>query len=166
MPEAASRGSVVCNTGPLIGLCKIHRIQLLPQPFDQVLVPAEVINELSAATRLPEARAILSVPGIESAGLENPPERMLLMELDRGEAAVIALAIERGINRVLIDERKARRVASLAYKLTVVGTGGLLVMAQRAGLIGGVRPLLEEMRQKGYFLSDRLIEAICRECAE
>lgn len=166
MPDTARHGSVVCNTGPLIALSKIDRIQLLPQLFGHVWVPAEVIGELSGSTRLPEAKSILSVPGIESANLKNPLERMLLMELDGGEAAVIALAIERGIKRVLIDERKARRVASLAYKLTVVGTGGLLVKAKRAGLIGGVRPLLEEMRQKGYFLSDRLIEAICRECTE
>jgi predicted nucleic acid-binding protein len=166
MPDPGPQGPVVCNTGPLIALCKINRVHLLPRLFGQVLVPAEVVGELSSATRLPEAHRILSTPGIASATLANPPERMLLMELEAGEAAVIALALERGISQVLIDEKKARRVASMAYKLEVLGTGGLLLKAKRYGLVSAVRPLLEEMKQKGYFLSDRLVHGICLAAGE
>nr|BAL59554.1 hypothetical protein HGMM_OP4C190 [Candidatus Acetothermum autotrophicum] len=39
---------VVCNTSPLIFLAKIHRLDLLYQLYDEVLVPAEVLKELEA----------------------------------------------------------------------------------------------------------------------
>lgn len=37
--------------------------------------------------------------------------------------------------------------------LRVKGRAGLLVAAKRAGLVGEVRPLLDSMVKKGYFLS-------------
>src|SRR5438046_1003170 len=107
MPDTGTPAPVVCNTAPLIALFKISHVHLLPDLFSQVLIPSDVVGELSSATRLPEAHRILSTPGIESATLANPPERMLLMELEAGEAAVIALALERRISQVLIDEKKA-----------------------------------------------------------
>jgi predicted nucleic acid-binding protein len=48
----------------------------------------------------------------------------------------------------------------------VLGTGGLLLKAKRNGLVSAVRPLMEEMKQKGYFLSDRLVHGICLEAGE
>ena len=59
---------------------------------------------------------------------------MLLAELDKGEAAVIHTARKRGITRVLIDERKARRVAELVYGLRVKGSAAMLVEAKHRGI--------------------------------
>jgi uncharacterized protein len=168
MPETGipSAGRVVCNTGPLVALVKIRHIKLLPMLFSEVLVPSEVVSELSSASRFLEAQEVLRTPGIVPLSLQNAPERMLSLELEAGEAAVIALALEQGIDHVIIDEKKARRIAGLAYHLKVLGTGGLLLRAKKAKLVQGVRPLLQEMRRNGYFLSERLVEALCRQAGE
>ena len=67
---------------------------------------------------------------------------------------------------VLIDERKARRIAERVYGLRILGTGGLLLRAKVAGLVPGVQPLLTAMRKNGYHLSDRLVQAVCEAAGE
>jgi predicted nucleic acid-binding protein len=87
-------------------------------------------------------------------------------ELDAGEAAVIATASARGCLPVLMDERKGRRVASIIYRLPVIGTGGLLVAAKRLGLISTIRPLIEGMRAGGYHLGPTLVAECLRRAGE
>jgi predicted nucleic acid-binding protein len=51
--------------------------------------------------------------------------------LDVGEAAVIGLALEEKATIVLIDERKARKVARDIYGLQPIGTTRILVEAKK-----------------------------------
>jgi len=90
----------------------------------------------------------------------------LISELGPGESEVITLALEKQTQRVLIDERKARRIAELVYGLTVTGTGGILLRAKKEGFVDAVLPLLREMRRNGYYLSERLVERIAEEAGE
>ncbi len=106
MSDPAGPESAVCITGPLIALAKIGPVGLLPKFFAPVLVPAGVFTKLSTAARLPEAGEIVATAGIERAVLDRAPDPFLLAELGCGEAEVIALAVARGIERVIIDERK------------------------------------------------------------
>ncbi len=79
---------------------------------------------------------------------------------------MIAVARERTVALVLIDELLARRVAGQVYGLRVKGSAGILVQAKKAGMIPGVRPLPGELKKGGYYLSDRLIERACSEVGE
>lgn len=78
---------------------------------------------------------------------------------------MIALAREIGAG-VVMDERKGRRVAVMAYGLHVVGTGRILLEAKERGRIGRVRPLVEQMQDAGYYLSMRLKERLFQEAGE
>jgi predicted nucleic acid-binding protein len=40
---------VVCNTGPLLGLSRVDRLDLLGSLFPEVIIPQEVMAELLAA---------------------------------------------------------------------------------------------------------------------
>ncbi len=93
-------------------------------------------------------------------------DSFLEADLGRGESQVIAVARAREAALVLIDEVLARRVAGQVYGLRVKSSAGILVQARKAGLIAGVRPLLGEMKKRGYYLSDRLIERACSEVDE
>jgi len=86
----------------------------------------------------------------------------LVRTLGRGEAEVIGLAQERGADVVVLDDRAARRVAG-AVGLQVIGTVGVLVAARRIGIIPAVVPLLEELREQGFRLSDDVLDAIRRD---
>ena len=90
---------------------------------------------------------------------------MLLPKLDRGEAEVIALALERQAQLVLIDELTARKVA-VSLNLNLSGSVGILIRAKQVGEIVAVKPLLDAMTQQGIYFSQRFIDAVLRQVGE
>lgn len=151
---------IICNTGPLIALSLIDRMDVLRDLFEFVAIPEEVHEEILKG-------------GLQKAGLLNyekaawvkvlklskPSDALLATSLDLGEAAVIGLARELGVDIVLVDERKARRIARVIYGLQVIGSARILVEAKKRGLLDEVGSALEAMRDQGYRLSDSIIEA-------
>lgn len=162
MPE----GPIVCDTGPLIALSLIDQLDILRRLYRRVLVPRAVLDEVTAGGEdRPGASAIVAADWLEPVD-DVTPDPLLAGELGPGEAAVIAAAYEIQARLVLLDERKARRIAARAYGLQVKGSAGILVAAKRAGLIVEVRPFLDSMVRKGYFLSQRLVERATSESGE
>jgi len=161
-----SEGPVVCDTGPLIALSLIDHLHILPRLYSQVVAPRAVLDEVAAGgPDRPGCAAILRASWL--AIVEDvQPELLLAAELGAGEAAVIACAHKAGAQLALIDDRKARRIAAGAYKLRVKGSAGILVMAKRAELISAVRPLLDAMATRGYYLSSRVVAEATRAAGE
>lgn len=158
---------IVCNAGPLIALSTIGHLGLLEKLYRRILVPDTVVQEVvgAGAGRIGVAE-LEAASWIERVATGVLPEPLLAMELGPGEAAVISTAHRLKARLVLIDERRARRVAEHAYGLRVKGSAGILISAKRAGLIPRVRPLLETLSREGYFLSARLIDRALLEAEE
>jgi hypothetical protein len=91
--------------------------------------------------------------------------QLLLPTLDRGEAEVIALALEQQARLVLIDELTGRKVAE-SLNLNIAGSVGILIRAKQMGEIPAVKPLLDEMKGQGIYFSQRFIDTILREVKE
>ncbi len=160
------RPKVVCNTGPLIGLAQVG-LEMLPfQLYPEVIIPSTVRDELLAKPTADHAKLVAVLQHARIHHCQNPPDALLVAELDDGEAEVIAAARELGLGNVLIDERKARRIAARIYQLHVKGTAGLLVDAKKEGIIAQVAPYLDGMIQAGYFLGPSLVEACLKAANE
>ena len=152
-------GPVVCNCGPLIGL---GRIGLATLPFDlfpRVYVPEEVGVELTGSDSPDAAAMQAALDRAEVVPAQSSIDPLLAAELDPGEAAVITVASKLGLRAVIVDERKARRIAATAYGLIVKGSAGLLIEAKKRGIISSVRPRLEGMIKGGYFISEQVVSA-------
>jgi predicted nucleic acid-binding protein len=67
---------------------------------------------------------------------------------------------------VLLDDRRARQVARVTYGLRVKGAPGVLVASKKAGFVTSVRPFLEQMLARGYFLAPAVVERALREAGE
>ena len=92
--------------------------------------------------------------------------RALQSELDHDEATAIALAVERQAEVVLIDERRARAVAT-RLGLNVVGVLGVLVEAKRKALIPQLKPLLDDLiTRAGFWVSAQLYEQVLQAVGE
>lgn len=101
---------IVSDTSPLNYLVLIGAVDLLPKLVSSVLIPPTVAAELGhPRTPVAVRQWISNAPSWLQvvAPLEIDP----LLKLDRGEAEAISLAIERGLDVILIDERKGFRVA-------------------------------------------------------
>jgi len=79
----------------------------------------------------------------------------LLNTLDRGEAAVIHLALDLKVQTVVIDEAAGRRVARL-NGLSVTGSIGILLRAKSEGYQFSMHEAIQRMKARGIWLSDRV----------
>lgn len=159
MPESNSPGSmIVVNTSPLLALGTCDRIDLLQSLYDYVVIPDAVAHELSrgGTTALPRGLPEGRFDWLKVLKLSNPIPAHLLERLDEGEAAVIALALETGARRVVMDERLGRQVAK-STGLEVIGSMGILLQAKAAGLITTVKPCIEAMQRHNIRLGESLV---------
>lgn len=160
---------MVSNTSPIIGLAKIGRISLLKSIAEEVLIPPLVYRELlgkigSESDQIDRALndfiRIMDLMPLEIA-TENA-----VADLDEGEKQAVALAATMKENvLLLLDDRAGRQVAE---KLNIPTTGllGILLLAKEKGLVGNVVPLIEELRDNGYWLSDEVIDVARRLAGE
>ena len=87
-------------------------------------------------------------------------------ELDDGEREAIALALETGEQRILLDEREARQIAQ-SLGLQVIGTLGILLLAKNQQIIPQVQPLLDAMIDTAqYWVSAALYQQVLRQAGE
>ena len=82
-----------------------------------------------------------------------------------GEAEAIVLAQQIHAHAVVLDDATARQVAE-QEGCPVVGLLGLLVDGKRRGLLSTVKPLLDAMREAGFFVGEELYTAILRQVGE
>ena len=81
----------------------------------------------------------------------------VLRRLDAGEREAIALAKSLPPPLLLLLDDQAGRNAAKKLGQPVTGLVGLLLLAKRQGLVPAVVPLLEQVRQAGYWLSDEVL---------
>ncbi|MBW4464836.1 MAG: DUF3368 domain-containing protein [Pegethrix bostrychoides GSE-TBD4-15B] len=159
---------IVSNTSPLSNLAVIGELVILQQIYAGIVVPPAVHQELTNLQQFQSEVAPLlnngwlQVQAPQDTGLVQ----RLLVDLDAGEAEVIALAVELDADRLLIDERLGRRTA-LQFNLKITGLLGLLTAAKNLGLIAEVKPALDAlMNQAGFRVSQTLYNRTLQQVEE
>ncbi len=129
--------------------------------YGRVLIPTEVQFEVTAGDRdLRGASEIRNAKWIEVVSPKSTPEPKLAQachNLGAGERGAIYLAKNLGADLILLDERKARRVANEAG-LSVMGCLGMLEGAARKGLTPDLRQLYIDLLQNGIRFDVRLLQ--------
>jgi uncharacterized protein len=149
---------VVCNSSPLIALEQVGRLDLLQQLFGSVLVPPAVVRETSNLLALPS--------WITEQSLAQPiGPQLLRTSLGSGESEAISLAVEASADRIILDDRPARRQAQ-ALGLPVIGTLGLLLAAKRRGYLPAIKPSVDILVQRGFRIAADLYAQILATAGE
>lgn len=159
---------VVSNTTPLIGLAVIHRFELLERLFGKIYIPQAVYDEavLSGREKGGAKQEVSNAAWIETIQIQDRlAVEVLLDELDLGEAETIVLARELSADWVLMDEKKGRRKVT-ELGLNRIGTVGILLKAKQVGLLPQIRPDLEQLRSRGFSISQRVIDATLQQAGE
>ena len=159
---------VVSNSSPIMNLPVVGQVHALEQLYGKVYSPEAVWQELSAiGTGQPWATVMPTLSWLETrSGSNRSLVDLLLLELDRGEAEAISLAIEIKADLLLIDERRGRTIAS-HLGLKFIGLLGALVEGKRRGYVAAVKPILDDlMAQAGFWVSGYLYVRVLREVGE
>ena len=159
---------VVSNTTPLIGLASIQRFELLNQLFGVLYIAQAVYDEaVVAGHEIGGAKRERSTTTwIKTVYVQDRLAiALLLEEIDLGEAETIVLAQELGADWVLMDEKVGRRKLT-QMGLQKIGTAGILLKAKQVGLLPAVKPELEQLRQKGFSISQTVIAADLQQANE
>ncbi len=82
------------------------------------------------------------------------------LNLGKGESEVIALAFETNL-KALIDDLKARKIAE-DLGLSISGSIGVLLKAEKLGLITNAYEKVKELKDKGFYISDELLAEISK----
>ncbi len=135
----------VSNSTCLIALERINRLNILAESFQTIMIPPAVSEEVGF-----EIGWLIVKPVKNKAVITS-----LNTQIDIGESEAIALAMELKDVYVLLDDKKARRIAK-QIKLKVIGTIGLLLRAKRKGIIKQVKPILDELQNAGFRLTETL----------
>jgi len=151
---------IVSNTSPLLNLALIDRLDCVERQFSSVEVPEQVWAELMAGEdAVPELERYHDRGVIESVSVaETDLFREFLRELDLGEAAALAYAIEVDADLCLLDEREARAGAT-RHDLDRTGVIGILLRGARNGE-GDLRDELDSLRADGFWIGEDLYQRV------
>lgn len=152
---------VVSDTSPLAYLVEIGVADSLPLLFGEVYIPPAVMAELCHPL-CPAAMWIKQPPAwLRVAVPQNVPAHLAL---DLGEQEAIALALELGATRLLIDEHRGRETAR-SLGLQVAGTLAVLIAGAEHQLFDGAAAL-DRLERTNFYASKELLQAIRIKIAE
>jgi predicted nucleic acid-binding protein len=143
---------VISDTSTLILFHKIDELNLLQKVYGELITTPEIAEEFGE-----------ELPGwiIIQAVSDKKYQDFLETQIDYGEASAIALATEYDDVLLLLDDLKARKLATrLKFKIT--GTLGVINRAKQMSLIGKVKPLIDKLLLTDFRVADNVIKEILK----
>jgi len=141
---------IISDTSCLITLSNIGLLDILKNLYQEVIITKEVQAEFGG--NLPEWIIVSEV--------KNKDKQVEIEKLvDKGEASSIALALETKNSTLIIDEVKGRKIAK-SLNLEIIGTIGILLLADKKGLITDVMSIILKIVNRGFRLSDTLLDKL------
>jgi len=156
---------VIADTTPLNYLVLIDRDQVLPQLYGRVLIPVAVWQEFQRPETPQPVRAWIAQPPawLQIRPVERTPS-LAIENLGAGECEAIALAEELHADRLIMDDRAARRIATQRH-LIVIGTLGVLTEAADRGLID-FSDTIARLRQTSFYVSPEVLDPLLQRYAK
>jgi predicted nucleic acid-binding protein len=95
--------------------------------------------------------------------ISNAQNKILQSEiatnLDKGEASSIVLAMELKDSILIIGDIKGRKVVR-SLKIEIIGTIGILLLAEKKGLIKDLMTQISLLVENGFWLSGDILEKL------
>ncbi|MGI1691864.1 DUF3368 domain-containing protein [Thermoanaerobacter uzonensis] len=151
---------VIANSTPLIILSNINKINILEQLYGIIYVPSGVFEEVNFAGDFK------NYDFIKVVNIRNKEAKQFFpVSLHKGEIEVMILAKEINADLCIIDDYLARKHAK-NLGLTVTGTLGVLIKAKEKKILKEVKPLLDKMLEKNFYIDRKLYSEVLEICGE
>jgi predicted nucleic acid-binding protein len=143
---------IIPYTRCLIILEKIKFLEILNYLYDKIITTPEVSKEFG--NDLPPWINIEKAKDLKY-------QKLLETQIDKGEASVIALALEKEGILLILDDLHARKIAK-QLNLNFTGTLGLIYKAKQTGFISELRPLIEKLKEPDFWIADKVVDEILK----
>ena len=143
---------VISDTSTLIVLSKIDQLNILHNVYNEIITTPEVAKEFGG--ELPEWVIIQKVK-------DTKYQQFLSTLVDNGEASAFALAKEFDDVLILLDDLKARKLAT-RLNLKITGVLGILTKAKSKSTIKSIKPIIDKLIETDFRISQSLIEEVLR----
>ncbi len=147
---------IISDTSCFIILSKIGELDILNQLYDQIITTLDIAEEFGET--LPNWITIEKVS-------DKYSQRILEMQIDKGEASAIALALEVPNCTLILDDFKARKIAQ-NLGLNFTGTIGIIIKAKLNRKIPSIKPYLEKIKETNFRLSAEIELQALKEAGE
>lgn len=144
---------IISDTSCLITLANIDKLHILRDLYGQVLITQKIQEEFGEP--IPEWIHI-----VEQVNTEK--QQQLELKLDPGEASAIALALQTNRATLIIDEIKGRKIAK-SLGINIIGTIGIIVLAHKNKIIDDPLSIILQLVNKGFRLSDTLLNKLIQQ---
>jgi len=141
---------IISDASCLIALSNIDQLNILRDLYKEIIITEEVKDEFGD-----ELPIWINTQKVKNIAKKKELETIL----DKGEASSIALSLEIENSLLIIDESKGRKIAN-SLNLQIIGTIGVLILANKKGLIKDLISVILKLVNKGFRLSDSLLNKI------
>lgn len=148
--------TIIADTSCFIVLTNIGELPLLQKVYGQIVTTPDVAAEFGEP--LPEWVTVETVQ-------DRYRQKILEMQIDKGEASALALALETPDSTVIIDDYRARKAAE-KLGINYTGTIGVIIKAKLTGIVSSIKPLLAKIKQTDFRLTDEIERQALREAGE
>jgi predicted nucleic acid-binding protein len=147
---------VVADSSALVALAVCQCLHLLDDLFKDVNVPQSVYDEVVVPNK-PEAEILRNYLERKIASIDLTGFIIDIGGLGRGELEAMALYKKLRADFLLVDDKRARKVASL-NDIEIIGSQGVLLFAKQQGLIKKIKPFIDKLLSSDIYVSERLIK--------
>ena len=149
---------LVADCSALVALSVCGSLNLLEQLFASVVVPETVYLE---ATQPDKKQAQALKTFLQGKVWQVNLETYVFLDAyaDAGETEAMLLYKQLAADKLLIDDKRGRKVAKI-NQISTIGSLGVLLVAKEKGLIVEVAPLLQQIEQSDIYLSPDLIATV------
>lgn len=148
--------TIISDTSCFIILSKIEELDLLKKVYGQIVTTTEIVEEYGE--KLPEWVIVENVS-------DKSKQRILELQIDRGESSAIALALEITNCTLILDDFKARKIAQ-QLGISFTGTIGVIIKAKLNGIIPSIKPYFEKIKETNFRISAEIELQALKEAKE
>lgn len=150
------RKTIISDTSCFIILSKIGELELLQKLYGEIVTTLDIAEEFGE--KLPNWVIIKKVS-------DKDKQRILELQIDKGESSAIALALETPNCTLILDDFKARKVAQ-NLGLNFTGSIGIIIKAKLTGKIVSIKPYLKKIMETNFRISAELELQALKEAGE
>ena len=151
------RSLIIADSGAIFSLAVIEKLNLLKLMFDDVKIPLAVWKEITLDKKnkiFQNIDLFFKDKVVEISGFNE-----LTFIMDYGESESVILYKELQADFLLIDDKKARKIAE-NFGVNCIGTLGVLILAKKLNLIKELNPLFKELIKNNRYFSLILLNKI------